>query len=69
LHKKLVRAKIWHEFKANVHDEWQIECKEADAEKVGQFGVESIKEAGIVLKMNCPLTGEYKVGNNWKETH
>ena len=69
LHKKLVRAKIWHEFKANVHDEWQIECKEVDADTVGKIGVESIEEAGIVLKMNCPLTGEYKVGNNWKETH
>jgi DNA polymerase I-like protein with 3'-5' exonuclease and polymerase domains len=69
LHKKLVRAKIWHEFKANVHDEWQIECKEVDADTVGKTGVESIEEAGIVLKMNCPLTGEYKVGNNWKETH
>lgn len=69
LHKSLNRAKIWHEFKVNVHDEWQIECKEADAEAVGQHGVASIAKAGIELKMNCPLTGEYKVGNNWKETH
>ena len=69
LHKKLVRAKIWHEFKANVHDEWQIECKEADAETVGKLGIESIEKAGKILEMNCPLTGEYKVGNNWKETH
>ena len=69
LYKKLVKANIWHEFKANVHDEWQIECREQDAEKVGQLGVESIGEAGIILNMRCPLTGEYKVGNNWKETH
>jgi DNA polymerase I-like protein with 3'-5' exonuclease and polymerase domains len=69
LYKKLVKANIWHEFKANVHDEWQIECKEADADKVGQLGVESIEEAGKILDMRCPLTGEYKVGNNWKETH
>ena len=69
LHKKLVRAKIWHEFKVNVHDEWQIEVKEEDAETTGKLGVASIEEAGIVLKMNCPLTGEYKVGDNWKETH
>ena len=69
LHKRLNRAKIWHQFVANVHDEWQIECKEADAETVGQYGVESIREAGIEFKMNCPLDGEFKVGNNWKETH
>ena len=66
---ELKREKIWHEFKANVHDEWQIECKEADAEKVGIIGKDSIKQAGIVLKMRCPLDGEFKVGNSWKETH
>jgi DNA polymerase-1 len=69
LHKKLVRAKIWHEFVVNCHDEWQIECKPEDAEAVGQHGVDSIKEAGEVFKMNCPLTGEYKVGNTWRDTH
>ena len=69
LHKRLNRDKIWHQFVANVHDEWQIECKEADAETVGQYGVESIREAGVEFKMNCPLDGEFKVGNNWKETH
>ena len=69
LKKELVRNKIWHEFKANVHDEWQIECKEADAERVGQIGRQAIVDAGIVLKMRCPLDGEYKIGNSWKETH
>jgi DNA polymerase I-like protein with 3'-5' exonuclease and polymerase domains len=69
LKKELQREKIWHEFKANVHDEWQIECKEADAEQVGQIGKQAIHEAGIVLNMRCPLDGEYKVGNSWKETH
>ena len=28
-----------------------------------------LKEAGISLNLNCPLDGEYKVGNNWSETH
>ena len=56
-------------FVANVHDEWQLEVKEEDAELVGQLGVRSIVNAGEVLKLNCPLDGEYKVGNNWKETH
>ena len=67
--KELTRQKIWYEFKANVHDEWQIECKEADAETAGKIGVQSIIDAGIMLKMRCPLDGEYKVGNSWKETH
>lgn len=69
LDKKLKSAKIDYKFVANVHDEWQIEVEEDRAEEVGKLGVESIAEAGQVLNMRCPLTGEYNVGNNWKETH
>jgi DNA polymerase I-like protein with 3'-5' exonuclease and polymerase domains len=58
LNDELRRAKINYKFVANVHDEWQIEVEEARAE-----------EAGKVLNMRCPLAGEYKVGNSWKETH
>ena len=56
-------------FCANVHDEWQLEVAEKDAQIVGELGVDSIKKAGVVLGMRCPLDGEYKIGNNWKETH
>jgi DNA polymerase I len=69
LDKKLKSAKIDYKFVANVHDEWQIEVEQARAEEVGKLGVQSIAEAGQVLNMRCPLTGEYNVGNNWKETH
>jgi DNA polymerase I-like protein with 3'-5' exonuclease and polymerase domains len=56
-------------FVANVHDEWQIEVVEEDADYVGQLGVEAIEEAGVSLNLHCPLTGEYKVGDNWSDTH
>ena len=56
-------------FVANVHDEWQIEVREDQADEVGRLGVEAIIEAGKVLKLKCPLDGEYKVGDNWSETH
>ena len=56
-------------FVANVHDEWQIECHESVADQVGQLGVDAIIEAGKVLNLNCPLDGDYKVGENWSETH
>jgi DNA polymerase I-like protein with 3'-5' exonuclease and polymerase domains len=69
LDRKLKMAKISYKFVANVHDEWQLETQEAYAEQVGKFGVKAIEEAGELLEMRCPLTGEYKVGNNWKETH
>jgi len=51
------------------HDEEQWECKADDADKLGQIGVESITQAGEVLGLRVPLTGEYNVGNNWSETH
>ena len=69
LSNRLKKEKIEHKFCANVHDEWQIETKEENADLVGQYGVQAIQEAGIVLEMNCPLDGEYKVGTTWKETH
>ena len=56
-------------FVANVHDEWQIECHESIADQVGQLGVDAIIEAGKILNLNCPLDGDYNVGNNWSETH
>jgi DNA polymerase I-like protein with 3'-5' exonuclease and polymerase domains len=56
-------------FCANVHDEWQLEVAEKDAQTVGELGVDSIRKAGVVLGMRCPLDGEYKIGTNWKETH
>jgi len=54
---------------ANVHDEFQLEVKEEHAEEVGKLAVWSIEEAGRLLSLKCPTTGEYRVGNNWKETH
>ena len=53
----------------NVHDEWQVEVPEQYAEEVGKAGVESIIQAGVDLGLNCPLDGEYKIGDNWSETH
>ena len=69
LDRKLKVLKLPYKFVANVHDEWQIEVPWTFAEQVGRLGVESIEEAGKVLEMRCPLTGEFKFGNNWKETH
>jgi DNA polymerase-1 len=69
LHQKIKTQKLEAQFVANIHDEWQIQVKEDIAELVGEMGVESIEEAGQYYKMRCPLTGEYKIGENWSETH
>jgi DNA polymerase-1 len=69
LNRKLIHANMDARFVANVHDEWQIETTEKDAETVGYFAVQSIRQAGIRLKLRCPLDGEFKVGLNWAATH
>mgnify|MGYP001392754387 FL=1 len=56
-------------FVANIHDEWQIEVAEKDADRVGKLGVKAIQQAGLAFDMKCPLDGEYHIGDNWSETH
>jgi len=53
----------------NVHDEFQYEVEESRAEEFGRLAVQSIIDAGKKLNIRCPLNGEYKIGNNWSETH
>lgn len=69
LNNKLKLNTIDFKFVANIHDEWQIEVKESQAEFVGETAVQSIEEAGRHFNLRCPLTGEYKVGGDWSETH
>jgi len=65
-----VRKNKWElKLVAWVHDEVQIECKPDIADAVGKAFVEAIKDAGKAYNLSCPLSGEYAVGANWKETH
>jgi len=56
-------------FVANIHDEFQAEVAPDKAETFGKLAVESIQHAGKQLKLNVRLDGEFKIGNNWSETH
>jgi DNA polymerase I-like protein with 3'-5' exonuclease and polymerase domains len=69
LHRKIINGKINARFVANIHDEWQIETTTEDADTVGFLAVQSIRQAGIRLRLRCPLDGEFKVGLNWAATH
>ena len=60
---------IDYKFVGNIHDEFQAEVREDQADKFGWLAVECIKAAGIKLNLRCPLDGEYKVGKTWAETH
>jgi DNA polymerase I-like protein with 3'-5' exonuclease and polymerase domains len=54
----------------NVHDEFQSEAKNKDiAEEIGSVSVASIRNAGVHLKLQCPLDGEHKIGKSWAECH
>jgi len=66
---KLKLNTIDYKFVANIHDEWQVEVKESQAHFVGLRAVEAIIEAGEYFNLRCPLDGEYKIGDNWSETH
>jgi len=56
-------------FVANIHDEWQLQVKESQADSVGRIGVECIEKVTEQFNMRCDLTGEYKIGDSWYETH
>ena len=56
-------------FVAHIHDEIQIQAKEELADIIGQEAVKAFEQAGEYYDFRCPITGEYKVGQNWAETH
>ena len=51
------------------HDEAQADVLPEHAEIYGGLAVKSIIKAGEYWNLNCPMDGEYKIGNSWAETH
>ena len=51
------------------HDEQQLEVKEDYAEEVGKLCVEAAQIAADKLGFRVRVDAEYKVGDNWLETH
>jgi DNA polymerase I-like protein with 3'-5' exonuclease and polymerase domains len=54
---------------AHVHDEVQLIARKEIAEDVGREAVKSFQLAGEHFNFRCPITGEFKIGNNWSDTH
>ncbi len=61
-----------------IHDEDQVETPNdlATALKVAEILDESMREAGRILKLKCPIAGayrndhgDYSIGKNWWQTH
>ena len=53
----------------DMHDEGQAEVHLKDINMYKYLARQSIIEAGKLLKLNCPLDAEAKVGLNWAQTH
>ena len=51
------------------HDEEVWETEDRFAPWVLNTGIASIADAGRFLKLNVPITGAGKIGNNWAEVH
>ena len=65
-------AKIWgidYNFIGNIHDEIQTEVRQEKAEVFGRLATSCVQAAGTFYNLNCPLAGDYKVGNSWADTH
>jgi len=55
---------------AMVHDEIQYEAKDLQtAQRVGESAKDAIELSGSEFGVTCPLTGKWRVGNSWAETH
>ena len=67
--KMLTERNIPFKLVAQVHDEFQFETPRHFGKAVGIIARQAIIDAGVALKMKCPMDGEYKIGNNWSETH
>jgi DNA polymerase-1 len=59
---------IFHKV-GDIHDEGQLEVLASEAQRLGSMAVDCITKAGQILNFRVPLTGDFKVGDSWDETH
>lgn len=69
LHERATLAGLDYYFVGNIHDEVQAEVRSDQTDDYGRLAVECLEAAGAFYNLNCPLTGEYKVGDSWADTH
>ena len=52
-----------------IHDELQLEVDPKDADAIGELLIDAMRKVTEDYNLRCPMDGEYKIGNNWSETH
>jgi len=69
LHEDAKKEGLEFQLLATIHDEWQMQTKKENGERLGQLAVQSMTKAAERLKFNVPLFGEYRLGYSWDECH
>jgi DNA polymerase I-like protein with 3'-5' exonuclease and polymerase domains len=54
---------------AYIHDELQYSCPKSCADSFGKAVTQAATTAGEMLSLNIRIDAEYRIGNNWAETH
>ena len=52
-----------------IHDEVQLTCAKQHNKSIYKEVMKSFIQAGEFFNFKCKIEGDYKVGNNWAETH
>lgn len=66
------RGWVWgrdYIIRAWIHDELQVSVRPELEQDFGHETVAAIERAGVRLALKCPITGEWKSGANWRDTH
>ena len=66
--KKLTYGKDFAQV-AHIHDEMQLQVKEGLEDYVGKEALAAIEKTQQDFDFRIPLTGEYKIGKTWADTH
>ncbi|MCK9382916.1 MAG: DNA polymerase [Sulfuritalea sp.] len=53
----------------HMHDEVQLDGLEPAVRRGCELFIEGLKYAERLFKLNCPLAGNYSIGDSWAETH
>jgi DNA polymerase I len=70
-HDEIKRRRMPGSFINFVHDEFVYLCLRATkvAESIKRILCDSIRQAGELLNLNCPMAGNGHIGSNWAQVH
>ena len=67
--RRITKAGLDVQLVASVHDEYQFEVARPDIQRFTQITKDAMYQTQKVFSFRCDLDSDYKVGNNWAETH